>query len=102
MSHNFNLSRLPFNWKTPIGYLAAALIQSATITFATELFIIILVKTIGLCLFVTDFALDLEQDLHRFNSDLIERNDERFSTFKRIDMKTKLIHIILFQSEAVV
>lgn len=94
-------SRFPFDWKTPSGYLASVFIQSSCTFFSSELYLITLIIIIGLCSFVTDFVSDLEQDLRDLNSDLIGIKNGIFPTADRIKIKTKLIDVIKFHSEAI-
>lgn len=94
------MTSFPFDWKTPAGYLASIAIQSVNVFLSTEMFFITLIITIGLCLLVTDFVLDLEQDIYRLNADLIGRKDKIFSAAERIEIKKKLIGIVQFHSEA--
>lgn len=59
-----------------------------------------MILTIGFCSFVIDFALDLEQELHQLNCDLIGTENEKVSTAKWNTINSKLTNIIKFHSEA--
>lgn len=56
--------------------------------------------TIGFCLFIANFALDLEEKLHQLNQYIISLKDKELSAIERIELKKKFIQIVQFHSEA--
>lgn len=96
---SFIVQRYPFDWSTPIGYLACCFLQIPPIFAAPDLFMYALVLVIGFSLFSQDFISDIELNLHRLNDDL-HASEENSPTAKQyMEMKIKLFGIIQFHSE---
>lgn len=97
MIFSLRVSRFPFDWKSPTGYLAAILIQwpqtLVTIVQATTILILIF----GLCAFSLNFTLDLEQSLREFNE---IATAQHHSNEQRMELKQKFNVIAQFHADA--
>lgn len=80
--------------------MACVLIQSQTAYCIGELFLIVLTFTLGFSIFITDFVLDIEENLHHINNDLISVNKGDLTELQQNHMKKNLFDIISFHSEA--
>lgn len=57
--------------------------------------------TITLCLFVTDFISDLQENLIHLNESLIEIEEKNQTIAGKIKLKKSFIAIVTFHSEAI-
>lgn len=57
--------------------------------------------TVGFCFFVTDFVVDLEQDIHLMNENIKTTRQKKRTISDEIKMKRDLIEIIKRHSEAI-
>lgn len=91
----------PFNSKTLSGYVFCILIEITTVLAATEMFTCALAITFTLCLFVTDFISDLQENLLHLNESLIESEEKDKTIAGKIKIKKSFVGIITFHSEAI-
>lgn len=93
------LSRYPFDWKTPSGYLGCISIQiSATFTLSA-LFTYTILLTIAFCMVTISFVQEIEGNLRNLNRKLITTENEKLSVAKQIKIKRKFFEIIRFYLE---
>lgn len=64
INHVFLFTRLPFNWKTPFGYLIALMMQAVASYFTLLSTASTLCLLVGLCLLFIAFVEDLANDLN--------------------------------------
>lgn len=96
------ISRYPFNWKTPFGYIVAMSFQlfmfiiALIICFSSKLF------PISFCVFLTAFCEDLENDLHEQNENMRihAASKIRQTNANRNEMKQNICGIIRFHCDA--
>ena len=88
----------PFDWKTPLGYVVCVFIQVITLIAAIDLYVSVVVLTIGFCMLIADFASDIKEKLRQFNRILI--SSDELTTDDRIVLKKRLSEFIEFHSEA--
>lgn len=96
----FFLKRYPFNWKTPIGYFFAYLIQTSTVFAGTAIFVCALISNIGFCTFGISFVEDIEECLQHLNDQVVSLQDKELSHGESIEMKTNLATIIQLHADA--
>lgn len=89
--------RLPFEWKTPIGYLMCVMIQIPILYLLGDMFFFITLFITTLCIFVTDFVTDIEERLRSLNEMVLDKT--MMIADKRIEMTKKLSDIIQFHSQ---
>ena len=93
--------RFPFDWRTPLGYVAYALIQLAQLIAASKMYPSGITITVGACMQIANFASDIKEKFRQFNRILISLDkgtgisvdDEEF-------LRKKLNEINEFYSEA--
>lgn len=89
---------MPFNWKTPFGYLMCTCLETVSMFSSAVLFVTILTLTIGFCILADAFVSDLEENLRELQEDLLIT--EKMRTKNEIAIKKKVIDFIQFHSEA--
>lgn len=72
---SLSLHRIPFDWKTPFGYLAVWIFMYASLLSATFCITPILCLSFGSAWLVQSFANAITSDLNEFN-DLIEKSNK--------------------------
>lgn len=91
----------PFNWRTPPGYVASFSIQAAQMYAGVEIYIPVIMLTIGVSMQTANFAADIKEKLRQFNRILIlSVNGDEFSATDQVILRKKLNEIIEFYSEA--
>lgn len=94
--------RLPYNWRTPFGYLSTMTLQ----IFITFLIISItfsaLAFAIGFCVFLSALCSDLENDLHQLNENIrahvaLRKHLKKANSIK---IELKICEIIRFHCDA--
>lgn len=88
-----HLCRLPFNWKTPIGYLIALSAEYASVHSALFGFTPVTSFFVGSAFLTTCFVRDIENELPQLN--VIAR-----STRSRKKMMERFCYIVRFHSDA--
>lgn len=96
----FIIFRYPFSYKNLLGYLATVVIQTPTLFAATEIFVIALTLSIGLCWFVTTFVTDLEESLRMLNADIIAMKRINGRSSRRTNIRKRIVGIIQFHLES--
>lgn len=96
---NYN-QRFPFDCNTPVGYLGCITSQAATVFVGGELFVCTLTLTVGFCLFVTDFILDLEENLRQLNEIISTTSNDALNIEDHLEAREKFFGIIQFHAEA--
>lgn len=98
----FSSLRLHFDLDTPIGFFISTIVQIATILIATELFIATLLIISQLQFFEADFIADLKLSLQKLNDEiaLAKGNEKLVHIDETGDLKTKLVNLMQFFSEA--
>lgn len=66
----FDFDRLPFNWKTPFGYLVAFVSQYLGSTFVLTIFTVVMNLVYETCWFFITVARDIRKELTEFNADV--------------------------------
>lgn len=99
---NFKYSkfRLPFNWRSMIGYIFATVFQSILFFGVLEIFLTVLVVFLGICQFLIAFATDIRD---RFD-DLKHRVElcrRKFPIANQLGLYKNLCEIVEFHSEAI-
>ena len=89
----------PFNWRTPLGYVACVFIQVVQIIVAAEIYASGNMFTIGACMQIANFAADIKEKLHQFNRIIIS-SDNELTIDDQIILRKRLNEIIEFHSEA--
>lgn len=75
--NDFFYIRLPFNWKTPLGYLIAQLAQTLAAYFTLVCLASVLCFLVGSCWLFITFIEDITQNLFVWNNDkTANRNHE--------------------------
>lgn len=92
--------RLPFDWKTPVGYAGCTFIEISIIYAMSEVFSVISALTVGLCYFASSFVSDLEENLFRLEMNMNVAADRSFTAQQIIELKKKLTDFIVFLGEA--
>lgn len=75
MTHFF-LYRLPFNWRTPLGFIVVLLYQILVAYLVGLLFIPILCFLVGSCFLLKIFVEDTTKDLNRLNMSKMYGNNK--------------------------
>lgn len=94
------IKRYPFDWKTPVGYVACLVIQIPSIFILVEVYVDILALFVGFCTFMTDFANDLSENLRKMNEDFNRVINGNSTIIERTDIKSNFMDIIQFHSDA--
>lgn len=87
------ISRYPFDWKTPGGYMFCLCIQTGGVLIFIKILLCTLILSIGFCMIMIEFVSDIEANLRHLNRKIVSK--------KKIDVKNKLFDIIEFHSEAI-
>lgn len=95
----FLVMRFPFDWKTPLGYLAVISTQSAQTLITGMQFISVLMLISGFCSFSSDFVSDIEQAVREFNR--IAMQQTSLTIKEEIELKQRLNGIAQFHAEAI-
>lgn len=97
----FFLFSFPFEWKSPIGYVVAVIIQSIGLYTMTLFNYSAIFFVISHCVFIIVFCSDRDQDLHMLNESIktVIKKKKKLSTNCRIEVKKKLCKFIRFQCE---
>lgn len=88
----FHFFRLPFEWRTPFGYLIACSIQFPCVYFHMMVAACSLNFLIGSCRILMSFAKDIKNDLYFLN-----KNSE--TNLNRVQLKVKLSEFIEFHAK---
>lgn len=91
----FHFRRLPFNWKTPLGYSIAIAFEGATLHSVTLGFTPIFCIFLGSAWLEIAFIEDIANDLAEVNSSIDASNGN-----KRRDLTERFCYIIRFYSDA--
>lgn len=94
----FISKRFPVDDKTPVGFLIAGSIEVVLNVSAAVVFAITLGLNYGICCFLTDFILDLEENLRQL--DTKAKHYKKLSPTKLIEMKTNFIDVIQFYGDS--
>lgn len=62
---------MPFNWKTPLGYLITLLFEFGCVYFVDVFIIAVLCFLVGTCFLLKSFIADITAVLHRLNKNEI-------------------------------
>lgn len=89
----FNFSRLPFNWKTPFGYLLAWVAQAVAAYSTVNHLNLVISLLIGSCYFVIGTLKDIENDFAQFNG-------VKASTKNRRQKNAHFCEIVEFHTDA--
>lgn len=89
------ISRLPYNWQTPMAYFPTVGLQIALVYFCVSMFVVALFFCITFATFMLAFASDFEMSLHRLDHK-IATESRPLTTQERIQLKTDLIAVIRF------
>lgn len=91
---------MPFNWRTPVGFLACFLIETIIWFTGTQIYIAIVILTIGFCTFAVGFGVDLEKTVNQLQQDINALQHDKLSIGKTVEIKVKLSQFIRFHSTA--
>lgn len=94
------IDRYPFYWKTLSGYLLCVFIQAATLLAASQILLVVLCLISGFCIFCSELVSDLQENLRQLNEHLVKSTTSHFPVDEQNEMRSKLIDIIQFHSEA--
>lgn len=97
--NTYNSLRFPWNRQTPIGYVAALIMQYAWFIIGVFVIVSILLLFSGICTLFQTFVLDIKQSLQDLNDSMIGAQG-RFTTTDRIILKQQLYNIMEFHSQA--
>ncbi|XP_055309036.1 uncharacterized protein LOC129572943 [Sitodiplosis mosellana] len=89
---------VPFNWRSPFGYMAIVPFQLIGILSCSEVCVIVLCLFTGLCLVMTTFVSDIEANLDIMNEYLLKANE--LNSTQQIELNNRLYTIIKFHSDA--
>lgn len=76
-SHFISSTRLPFNWKNPMGYLVALLIESLVSFSLSIIGALPIFYFCGLCWILASFVLDIASDMARLTDQEIKKSNQR-------------------------
>lgn len=93
--------RMPFSWKTPVGYLITFLIELVAWFSSVLTCTCILSYLIGVCLIIIPLVGEIEGELHSLNNN--EKNNDRkdAQNCSPIVLKKKLIDIVQFHANTI-
>lgn len=95
-------SRFPFNWKTPMGFLVACIMESFFFTALLEIALYVLLLYVGLCkhsmIFVDDIVTNLESISAKYDE---YSNKSKLSEEKWSELRLDFLNTVKFHSEAV-
>lgn len=94
-----DLNRLPFNWKTPLGYTVASAIQILFFFSVLEIFITFIMIYFGICRCAVAFVEDIEQNFRNIHQNILDYNGV-FPSNDQNPLYKKLCEIIEFHSNA--
>lgn len=94
---NFLNHRLPYNWKSVPAYLLTSLVQYLVLFYANHFYICVLEMLVGFCLYIADFAMDLQHKIMQFE---LTVKSKVASKGKLIEIKMELLRIIQFHADA--
>lgn len=99
---NCYFNRLPFEWKTPIGYCFAMLFIAVQIYVQIPLLLCILCLFIGFCMFSVCFSNELDQNSKMMETIIRSATDlkGKLSSGTRIEIKRKLCTFVRFHSDS--
>lgn len=89
---------MPFEWRAPIPYLAAVIFEIGVGSHTAVIYVITILLYVGLCVFLTTFATELEEKLQLFEMDNIHGSQQR-SKEKRVSIKKKLCEFIQLHAD---
>lgn len=89
---------MPWNWKTPIGYMIAVCIQYSWIAMGIFMVTSCLIQHAGVCILAGTFAMDIKENLVEQN-DIVLRAEGNYSAEQFIEMKENLCNIIQFHCD---
>lgn len=96
---------LPYNWRSPIGYLISVILQVTSTYICSVLFVAVLLLYIGFCSFSIAFATDIRRSLSEFNDDIMfhENRWEGMVPPARqlIELKKKFYKITQFHADSI-
>lgn len=97
-----SISRFPFDWKTPIGYIVAIIFQSILMCITTMNCTCAILFPIAHCVFLITFCFDLQKELRTLNKIIKSKcgENKKRPTNRYIEIKKQLSKIIQFQCEA--
>lgn len=93
------ISRLPFKWKSPLGYAVASVFQWVFFFSVLEIFSTFLAIYLGICQYSVAFVEDVEQSFRDFQQN-IARYHGVYPLNKQTELYRKLCEIIEFHSRA--
>lgn len=99
----FHFFRMPFNWKTPISYIFAWIIQLVIGYYYCVTLVTILTLYFGFCCFFVDFTVDLTSTLHDVEKKIemnVNRKGKSSSTAVLTDVKRDFYEYIRFYTDA--
>lgn len=88
--------RLPFNWKSPIGYIIVTFFQIIGIVSCSEVCVVVLCYYTGVCLAITTFISDIEYNLKNLN---VETTADSKTSSEQTRIIQMFNEIIQFHSE---
>lgn len=91
--------RLPFEWKSPLGYALASVFQWIFFFSVLEIFVTFLAIYLGICQYSVAFVEDIEQSFRDFHQDIL-RYRGVYPPDERDQLYGKLCEIIEFHSRA--
>lgn len=91
---------MPWNWKTPLGYLIAVAIQYSWITLGVFMVVSCLNIFAGVWILVGAYAIDIKKNLFNLNNIVIKAK-YNVSVQKRIEIMKKLCNVIHFHSDII-
>lgn len=77
-----------------------AIMQLPPIFLTAELFTCTHVLIVGFCLSVTDFVLDIEENLRRLNKNIAGDKNKKLTIKEQTELRKNIFDIIEFHSEA--
>lgn len=89
----------PFDWRTPLGYVACVSIQAVQLITLAEIYVSGIMFTIGVCMQISNFASDIKEKLDQFNRIIISSESELTIDDQTI-LRKRLNEIIEFHAEA--
>lgn len=93
-SYDLVYSRIPFDWKNPIGYVLIIFLQTLALICHAEVGTCILILYAGICKFLTEFTIEIKNNLQYKSSDVKDDYEEY------TDLTDKLNETIQFHADA--
>lgn len=90
---------MPYNWRTPIIYIATIILQFVSLLYFGAMFVIVLFFYIGVCIFSLTFVNDLKSSLRNMNDKIVKSNGHMTAN-ERVEFKIQFYEILRFHAEA--